>query len=159
MRVSDFLSQQCVAFETLVHPPAFTAQKRAHFLHVPGRHVVKCVLLAGPSGFLLVLLPATHRIATDIIAQAVGGPVRLAEGNEVAEVFRDCEWGALAPFGSLYGVTTLLEASLDPQAFLIFEAHLHSLAIRMRCQDFERVEHPRRLPLAVPPLFTRRQSC
>jgi Ala-tRNA(Pro) deacylase len=148
MRVSDFLNQHCIAFETLLHPPAFTAQKRAHFLHIPGRDVVKCVLLAGPTGFLLVVLPATHRISTDVIASALGGPVRLANGNEVAAIFGDCEWGALAPFGSLYGVTTLLDASLDPQAIIVFEAHFHSLAIRMRCRDFENLEHPRRLAFA-----------
>lgn len=150
MRVSDFLSQQCIAFETILHPPAFTAQKRAHFLHVPGRDVVKCVLMAGPGGFFLVVLSATQRIATDVIASVLGGPVRLASGNEIAAIFRDCEWGALTPFGSLYGVTTLLEATLDPQTIIVFEAHLHSMAIRMRCRDFESLEHPRRLAFANP---------
>jgi Ala-tRNA(Pro) deacylase len=148
MRVSDFLSRQHIVFETIVHPPAFTAQKRAHFLHVPGRQVVKCVLLAGPAGYFLVVLPATHRVATDVIANALGGAVRLADGNEISAIFRDCEWGALTPFGSLYGVKTLLDATLDPQDIIVFEAHLHSLAIRMRCRDFEDLEHPRRLAFA-----------
>jgi Ala-tRNA(Pro) deacylase len=148
MRVSQFLSDQCVAFETVLHPPAFTAQKRAKYLHVPGRQVAKCVLLVGPTGYVLAVLPATHHVDLEAVARAVGGPVRLADGDEVADVFRDCEWGALAPFGMLYGVMTLLDASLDPDAWVVFQAHLHAVAIRMRCRDFERLERPRRLAFA-----------
>ena len=37
MRISQYLAEQQVAFETVVHPPAFTAQKRAKILHVPAQ--------------------------------------------------------------------------------------------------------------------------
>jgi len=150
MRVSAFLHEQSISFETMVHPPAFTAQKRAHYLHVPGRQVAKCVLLAGPAGFVLAVLPATHRVDLDLVARALGGPVRLADGYEIADVFQDCEWGVLVPFGTLYGLITILDASLDPQAWIVFEAHLHVMAIRMRCCDFERLERPQRLAFARP---------
>jgi Ala-tRNA(Pro) deacylase len=150
MRVSQFLSDQRVYFETMLHPPAFTAQKRAKYLRVPGRQVAKCVLLAGPAGYVLAVLPATHQVDLAEVARAVGGPVRLADGDEVADVFRDCEWGVLAPFGGLYGVTTLLDTSLDPDALIVFGAHLHAAAIRMRCRDFERLERPQRLAFARP---------
>src|SRR5437588_1867137 len=100
MRVEQFLSQQRVAFETIVHPPAFTAQKRAKYLGVPGQQVAKSVLLVGPSGYVLAVLPATHHISTRTLARQLGGEVRLAEDQEVGEVFRDCEWGVAAPFGT-----------------------------------------------------------
>ena len=41
-----------------------------------------------------------------------------------------------------------LRKSQPSEATLVFEAHLHALAIRMRCRDFERLEQPRRLRLA-----------
>jgi len=151
MRVSDFLHQKCIAYETLVHPPAFTAQKRAHYLHVPGREVAKCVLLAGPAGFVLAVLPATHRVDLDLVARALGGPHRLADGDEIADVFRDCEWGVAVPFGTLYDLRTILDTSLDPESWMVFEAHFHALAIRMRCRDFETLERPQRLAFARVP--------
>ena len=150
MRVTEFLREQEVPFETVLHPPAFTAQKRARCLHVPGKHLAKSVLLTGPSGNLLAVLPATHQVDLDALAAALGGPVRLADAGEVAEVFRDCEWGVLAPFGTLYGVTTLLDTLVDPETLICFEAHRHAVAIRMRCRDFERLERPRRLAFARP---------
>jgi len=145
MRVPDFLAEQRVPFETLQHPPAFTAQKRAKFLHVSGSRVAKSVLLAGPEGFLLAVLPATHQIDTARLSQELKGTVRLADDREMAEVFRDCEWGVTVPFGTLYGLTTLLDNSLAPEDLIVFEGHTHGHAIRMLCRDFERLERPRRL--------------
>src|SRR5437867_3572462 len=87
MRVADFLSLQQVRFETLWHPPAFTAAKRAKYLHLPGRQVAKSVLLVGPGGPFLAVLPATHHIDTAALAASLGGPVRLADQDELADVF------------------------------------------------------------------------
>jgi Ala-tRNA(Pro) deacylase len=148
MRVPDFLLEQHVPFETLLHPPAFTAQKRARFLRLPGREVAKAVLLHGPQGYVLAVLPATHRVATERVALALVGPVRLADDGEIAAVFRDCEWGVVPPFGTLYGLPVLLDAGIAPDTLMVFETTTHAEAVRLLCRDFERLERPRRLPLA-----------
>lgn len=148
MRVPQFLTERQVSFETIVHPPAFSAQKRAKYMHIPGRQVAKGVLLAGPSGYLLAVLPATRRVDTEAVATFLKGPVRLAHPDEVAAIFPDCEWGALPPFGTLYGLPSLLEDSLEPDTMLVFEGHTHAEAIRLRCRDFERLERPTRLRFA-----------
>jgi Ala-tRNA(Pro) deacylase len=148
MRVPDFLAAHRVAFETLVHPPAFTSQKRAKFLHVPGRQVAKSVLLAGPEGYFLAVLSATKHVDTARLARTFDGPVRLADDREIAQVFRDCEWGVVPPFGTLYGLPTLLDEGLEADALIVFEVNTHAEAIRMRCRDFERLEQPVRLRFA-----------
>jgi Ala-tRNA(Pro) deacylase len=145
MRVPQFLSGQHVPFETLVHSPAFTAQQRAKHLHVSGRQVTKSVLLAGPTGHFLAVLPAAAHVDTASLAQVLGGPVRLATDQEIGDVFHDCEWGVVPPFGTLYGLKTILDESLAPESQIVFETHTHALAVRMRCHDFERLERPRRL--------------
>src|SRR5271157_5334249 len=109
MRIADLLLEKQVAFETLVHPPAFTAHNRAKFLGVPGARVAKSVLLVGPNGYFLAVLPATHQVDTEELARCLSGPVRLANADEVAQVFLDCEWGVVAPFGTLYGLPTFLD--------------------------------------------------
>jgi Ala-tRNA(Pro) deacylase len=150
MRIADFLADQQVSCEFLLHPPAFTAQKRAKHLRVSGGRVGKCVLLRGPSGWLLAVLAAMQRVDLRTLAEALGGPVRLATGRELADVFRDCEWVAAPPFGRLYGLQTVLEESIPPEAWLVFETHSHMEAVRIRCNDFERLERPRRLRFARP---------
>jgi Ala-tRNA(Pro) deacylase len=149
MRVPNYLADQHIPFETVVHPPAFTAARRARFLRVPGRLLAKSVLLRGRGGYLLAVLPATHQVDLAAVGAFAGEPVRLANDQEIAEVFRDCEWGVLTPFGSLYGVVTLLDSQFDLEDHVVFEVHRHGLAVRLCCRDFERVEQPRRLRLAA----------
>jgi Ala-tRNA(Pro) deacylase len=148
MRIADFLAEQQVAFENLLHPPAFTAQKRAKYLRVSGNRVAKSVLLSGPRGFFLAVLPATHRLDPARLAAEAGGPVRLATEREVAAVFPDCEWGVVPPFGSLYGLSTVLDEELSPDTVIVFEGDGHAHAVRLLCRDFERLERPRRLRFA-----------
>ena len=148
MRVLQFLSEQHIAYEPLMHPPAYTAQKRAKYLRVTGKQVAKTVLLVGPDGYLLAVLPATHHIDTTALSRKLGGPVRLATDEEIGDVFCDCEWGVVAPFGTLYGIQTILDDSLSSESWIVFEANTHAEAIRMRCQDFEELEKPERLSFA-----------
>lgn len=151
MRISDYLSELRIDFERLPHPPAYSAQKRAKYLHVPGRHVAKSVLLVGPAGYFLTVLPATHRIDTKTLAEQLAGPVRLASDHEIAAVFCDCEWGVVSSFGARYGLNTLLDASIPSDAPLVLETHTQFESIRLLCRDFERVEKPRRLLFACSP--------
>ena len=149
MNVPNFLTDRQVPFETIVHPPAFTAQKRAKYLHVPGRQVAKSVLLAGPQGFLLAVLPATHHVDTDRLSILLDGPVRLADDREAANLFPDCEWGVVPPFGAPYGLPTILEETIDPDTLMVFEGNTHVEAIRLLCRDFEELARPKRLSFAI----------
>ncbi len=150
MRVPMFLQELHIPFETMIHPPAFTAQKRAKYLHVPGKQLAKCVLLSGTTGYLLAVLPATCQVDKAAVGRMLGEPVRLAEAHELSDVFRDCEWGALAPFGTLYGIQTILDSCIDPEAWMVFQAQAHAVAIRMRCRDFECLEKPLRFAFSKP---------
>ena len=148
MHIGDYLTEQRIDFERLPHPPAFTAQKRAKYLHLPGQQVAKAVLLAGPTGYVLAVLPATYQVDTRSLAENLGGPMRLANDREIAEVFTDCEWGVVPPFGTRYGIATLLDDSITPDAWIVMETHTRFEAIRLLCRDFERLEKPRRLAFA-----------
>jgi Ala-tRNA(Pro) deacylase len=149
MRVSQYLSDQRITFEEVVHPPAFTAQKLAKSLHISGRQVMKSILLKGPRGLFLAVLPAPQRIDLTRLNMLFSGPVRLATIEELNERFPDCEWGALMPFGRLYELPTVLEATIPLDATIVFEAQRHAVAIRMFCRDYVKLEHPERIPFAA----------
>jgi Ala-tRNA(Pro) deacylase len=149
MRVSQFLKEQHVTFETVFHPPAFTAQKRARFLHIPGRQVIKCVLLALKNGYILTILRAIDQVDLEALGKILGNPVRLADEDDLAIQFCDCERGAGSPFGSQYGFPTFLEDGIHPDDTILFEAQRHAEAIRMKCRDFEKLEKPTRCRFAL----------
>ena len=76
MRVPQFLTDHCVPFETVVHPPSFTAQKLARRLHISGRHVAKSVLLASEMTYYLAVLPAALRVDLSTVGDYLGVPVK-----------------------------------------------------------------------------------
>ncbi len=150
MRVPLFLDEQEVRYSTLLHPPAYTAQRRAKYLHVSGKQLAKSVLLRGQTGYSIAVLPATHQVVLQALKPTMGATVRIASDREIAEVFRDCEWGVRSPFGTLYGVKTILDDSFGEDDEIAFESHFHAVTIRMKCRDFESLEKPLRIPFAKP---------
>jgi Ala-tRNA(Pro) deacylase len=148
MRIAEHLAEQQVSFESLLHPPAFSAQKLAKVLRVRGSEVAKAVLLHGPGGYFLAVLPATHQVDLVVLAEHQGGGVYLATTEEVAAVFLDCEWGSVSPFGNLYGVPTLLDAGITPEMWIVVEAGSHVEAVRLSCRDFERLAGSLRVAFA-----------
>ena len=119
MTLTDYLAEQAVPFEAILHPPAFSASKRAKYLRVSGGDVAKAILLHGPRGFFVAVLPATRQADLGKLSAARGGPVRLATTDEIVDTFRDCEWGVAPPFGRLYGLETVLEETIPPDAWTI----------------------------------------
>jgi len=147
MHLTSYLTQQQVEFAFLHHPPAFSAARLAKYLRLPGSRVAKTLLLRGAS-FVVAVLPSIHQFDPGRLATVLGGSVRLATTREMGEVFRDCELGRISPFGSLYGLATLLDDSFPADSCLVFEGQTCVEAIRMRCGDYERLEKPRRLAFA-----------
>jgi len=150
MRVPQFLTDQQVVFETVPHAPSYTAQKLAKHLRVSGRQVAKSVLLFGADRYYVAVLPAALRVDLAVVSERLSVTVRLAGEHEVVRLFSDCEWGAVTPFGHLYGLTTLLDTSIASDTVIAFEAGRHVEAIRMICRDFERLERPVRFSFARP---------
>jgi Ala-tRNA(Pro) deacylase len=145
MNVANFLKERQVQFELLPHQDTYDAQHMAQALHVPGREVAKTVLLRGGGGChaVVAVLPATKRIDFQRAAEALGGErVELATEMEIAEHCPDCEIGALPPFGSQYNMWTLVDESLAEDEEIVFEGNTHHEAIRMKFEDFRRLEEP-----------------
>lgn len=144
MRLDEFLDSRHVPFTRLHHDPAYTAHRVAQLLHVPGRAMAKSVLVKTGHGFVLAVLPATHRVDLDQLRQDLAeDDLDLATENDMERLFPDCERGAMPPFGSLYQLPTLVDESLARDEEIVFEGQDHEDAIRMRYRDYAAVEHPR----------------
>ena len=152
MYLTEYLRSRRVWFKSLLHAPAFSAERLAARLHVSGRGVAKAVLVHVGGEDWLAVLPAPSRIDVARLAGALGrdpADVLLATPEEVARRFADCEPGAVPPFGRPYGVATVLDASLaGPE--IAFAAHTRHEALRMRLADYEAVETPLHADFAMP---------
>ena len=143
MRLDEFLQHRQIPHRRLPHQLAYTANRLAQALHVPGQEVAKTVLLRTPHGYIVAVLPATHRVDLDRVRQHLGeAEAELATEDEIQHLFPDCEPGAMPPFGSLYQLPTLVDESLAEDDEIVFEGQTHMEAFRMRYRDYVNTEHP-----------------
>jgi Ala-tRNA(Pro) deacylase len=154
MNVQEFLSDKHVGYDAITHREVYDAQRLAQELHTPGREVAKTVLLRADSGYkyIVAVLPATKTIDFAKVSATLGGSkIELATEIEIKEHCPDCEIGALPPFGSQYGMKTIVERSLTEDEEIVFEGNSHHEAIRMRYDDFQRIEEPLVAKFALQP--------
>lgn len=153
MNLVKFLEERGITFELLPHRDTYDAQHLAQALHVSGHQVAKTVLLRADSGytFLVAVLSATRKIRMDKASAALGGArLELGTERELAEHCPDCEFGVLPPFGSQYGMRTLVDDELSLGEWILFEGNTHHEAIRMRFADFQQLENPLIAPFSEP---------
>src|SRR5262245_33822086 len=136
MRLDDFLNERRVPFERVHHRRAYSANRLAEELHVPGREVAKTVLVRTRRGYCLAVLPANRRIdMLELRRDLNGDDVELASEEEIEQMFPDCDTGAMPPFGSLYQFPTLVDEELTEDESIVFEGGNHEDSIRMSYRD------------------------
>jgi Ala-tRNA(Pro) deacylase len=151
MKVQEYLREKHVPFAVLTHPATYDSQHLAHELHVSGHEVAKTVLLRldGRSKYAVAVLPASKRIDLKQAGQALGASAaELATEVEMHDHCPECEVGALPPFGSCYGMMTVVDESLGAHDQIVFEGDTHQEALRMDYADFRRLEQPLVAPIA-----------
>jgi len=80
----------------------------------------------------MIILPASHQLRPSELASGLGArEVRLAEELEFGSTFPDCEVGATPPFGNLYGVPVYVDASMQEDPRIIFQAGTHTDTMRI----------------------------
>ena len=144
MKTTEFLENSQVKYETTTHRAAFTAQRMAALEHVKGQYVAKPVIVKADGKFLMCVLAACNKIDFDALRRQIGASkVELADEDEIAKIFTDCEIGAEPPFGNLYGLTTIMDKSLEKDDHILFQADSHERGVRMKMADYLRLAKPK----------------
>src|SRR5512137_713053 len=96
-RARRLLETGGVAFETLPHREAYTAQAVAAASHVSGWMLAKVLVVRAPGeGPVMVVLPASCRLDLATLGRVLGKPgISLVAEGEMKELFPDCETGAM----------------------------------------------------------------
>jgi Ala-tRNA(Pro) deacylase len=140
MKVDAFLKEKGVKFTRMKHPVAFTAQEIAAEQHVPGRMMVKTVVVKADEQFYLAVLPAIYSVDFAKLKKILGAKsVTLATEAEMEKLFPDAEVGAEAPFGEPYGLKTVVDEHLVDSDEIVFQAGDHASTVQIGCEDYLRV--------------------
>jgi len=143
MKLQSVLDDLGVNYRVSHHPTVYTAQMLAESEHVPGRKVIKPVVVLADGEFVMCALPACYRVdLNELREQLQADQVKLVEEPKLTELFPDCEVGAAPPIGRLYGMTTLMDESLVADDRVTFQAGTHEDAVTMSLADYRRVAQP-----------------
>lgn len=142
-RLKKLLEDSDTEYEVIEHDPAFTALEEAAATHVPGRNWAKTVVVLIDGRAALTALPATRRVDAEKLREVTGAEeVELATEEEFAQLYPDCELGAMPPFGNLYDQTTFVDESLREDEHIAFHAGDHRTAVQISYSDYERLVEP-----------------
>lgn len=143
MNVQNYLDQLGVHYRLSRHDTTYTAQDLAAAEHIPGRKVIKPVVVKADGQFVMCALPASHRVDLDTLRnQLQVNDVELADERELAGMFPECELGAEPPIGCLFGLPTIMDESLFADDRVTFQAGTHQDAVTMTLADYRKAAMP-----------------
>ena len=142
-RCLEFLDRSHISYVHTKHARAFTATELAFAEHLSPHKVAKTVVYASAQGYGLAVLPADYLINMETLGAFLNDPeIRLASEAEMAQLFPECEVGAMPPFGNLFNLPVIVDTSIAEQEFIVFNAGTHYDVIHMSYGDFRRVVNP-----------------
>ncbi len=133
----EYLEWEGVDYELLHHEPSYDSLHTAEAAHVSGDQLAKCVVLEDEKGYLMAVIPATHELELDTLNQQLHRNLQLANEKEVADLFEDCETGAVPPLPEAYGYEAIVDDSLSECDTIYMEAGDHRELVRISGDDFQ----------------------
>ena len=137
--VKDHLSREGVRYEVITHEHTRDSNHSAQAAHIPGDQLAKCVMLEDSEGYLMAVLPATHKVDLGAVHRQLNRKLGLATDSELADLFKDCEPRTIPPLGQAYGIETILDESLIGTPDIYFEAGDHVALVHLAGKDFLRL--------------------
>lgn len=134
--VEAFLRSHHVSYDLVRHPRAVTSMRAAEAAHVPGNQLAKSVLVGDEKGYLIAVIPSTRRLDLGKLHRRLERRMGLAMEHEVAELFRDCDPGAIPAIGAAYHVDVIIDDALLGQPDVYFEAGDHEALVHMTGKAF-----------------------
>jgi Ala-tRNA(Pro) deacylase len=138
-RLQWYLDAKGVHYDVLPHPHSSSSLETARQAHVPADRLAKAVLLEDERGYVMAIVPASHRIDLARLNQQLHRELELAREREITELFHDCERGALPALGTPYRVPTVYDDALSAAPEVWFEAGDHEDVVHLQGGDFLRL--------------------
>jgi Ala-tRNA(Pro) deacylase len=138
-RLAWYLDATGVRYEVLPHPHSSTSLETAREAHVPPERLAKPVLLEDERGYVMAIVPASHRVDLVRLNHQLHRDLELAREREIADLFHDCDRGAMPPVGGPYRVPTVYDDALAASPEIYFEAGDHEDVVHLRGSDFLRL--------------------
>jgi Ala-tRNA(Pro) deacylase len=132
-----YFAAENIEYDVIPHEPTTSSNRTAEACRISGNSLAKGIVLRrGDSDYMLAVLPASHHIQLADLRNELGDNVQFAREMEVDPLFPDCAHGAIPAVGRCYGLSVLVDDSLDAQPQVYIEAGDHETLIRISHAQF-----------------------
>ncbi len=133
----EYLDSSDVQYDVLEHAPTGSSSETAQASDISGDQIAKAVVLEDENGYMVAVVPATHRVDLGVLHKQLDRRIGLATEPELTDIFIDCEPGAVPPLAQAYGMPVIVDDSLRGLDDIYFEAGDHHELIHLKGDDFE----------------------
>jgi Ala-tRNA(Pro) deacylase len=137
LTLEEFLNQRSATYDLIPHPHTASSMETAEEAHVPGTRLAKAVVIRSDGEYLMVVVPSVEHVDMGALRQQFGHAVEMASETELADLFPDCDVGAVPPIGPAWGLDTFVDESLLAETEVFFEAGDHEALVRVTGDQFE----------------------
>lgn len=135
-----YLAAENIQYEEIPHEPTMSSTRTAEACHISGDRLAKGVVLRRDGGgYMLAVVPASHRLRLSELRTALGADVEMADESEINQLFRDCAAGAVPAIGKCYGLDLIIDDSIETQPEIYMEAGDHETLLHMNQAQFARL--------------------
>jgi Ala-tRNA(Pro) deacylase len=136
-KLKDYLERNQVQYEVGYHERVYTSQEIAATMHVPGKELVKVVMVKADGKMVMLVLPASYRVDTKKLKKVLQCKrLAIAKEKDFEELFPDCEIGAMPAFGNLYNLEVWIDQVLAEDEFIVFQAGSHVETLKIKYSDY-----------------------
>ena len=142
-KIKKLLQKNNVDFIVKNHAPTLTSKDSARERGEPLKIGAKALLVKGKNGFVLCVIPANRKLDTKKVKKVISSKkLRFATADELKEL-TGLVPGCVPPFGSLFDLEMIVDASLFEEEFMAFNAGDLTISIKMKTADYKRIIGPR----------------
>jgi Ala-tRNA(Pro) deacylase len=134
--LKSYLKDHHVEYDMVKHPHSSTALESAHSAHLPSHQVAKAVVLEDADGYIVGVVPSTNRLEMEWLNESLGRKLKMASEDELPDLFKDCEYGAVPALSNAYGLDVIWDEQLTNASEIYIEAGDHESLIHLHGEDF-----------------------
>lgn len=151
MSVVDFLEKFEADYTLEEGRPMLAVRQVAVSRYLGGIDVARSVVVRADGKRYMCVFPAEYTIDPSSIRDSLGvADIEYVDDAEMRRIFPSCQSGAEPPIGALYGLPTLMDASLEEDQYIAFQGETYDRAIIMTLAEYKRLASPRTLSFAHP---------
>lgn len=139
LTLSQYLDNQHISYDVLVHRATSTSLETAEAAHVKGDALAKAVLVRDEIGVLACIIPSTYTLNLETIRKLTGRKLDLANEKELAYIFTDCAIGAFPALPQAWGVDVIWDDALEDSGEIYMEGGDHRTLLQIDHDDFSRM--------------------